>query len=49
MRLARGAEVERLATGFKITILFAPSSTIAQNQGENDAITSSENKQWRRL
>lgn len=48
MRLARGAEVERLAAGFKITILFATSSTMAQNQGENDAITSSENKQWRR-
>ena len=39
MRLAGGAEVERLADGFKIRILFATSSTMAQNQGEKDAIT----------
>lgn len=39
--------MERLAVGFKITILFATFSTMAQNQEENDAITPSENKQWR--
>ena len=34
MRLAGGPEVERLAVGFKITILFSTSSTMVQNQGE---------------
>lgn len=48
MRLAGGAEVERLAAGSKITILFAtfPPQWL-KIRNENDAITPGENKQWR--